>query len=87
MPIFAHFCFVISMNFCFHVKLMWSVSVGTLLVELTNACCNPISTQFCFVVNSEVFNILHHFFPRAKLHLLLCSLIEHKRPLFLLKKS
>jgi hypothetical protein len=62
MPLFAHFGFVVLMRrLLLKVKLAHSMSVGTLVIELTNAFFHEILTQLCFVVYAKVFNILDHF--------------------------
>ena len=63
-PLFAHFRLVVLMRMLLlKVKLAHTVSVSTLIIELTNAFFHEILTQLCFVVYAKVFNILYHFFP------------------------
>jgi hypothetical protein len=73
MPLFAHLGFIVLVNFLLHIQLAQTVGIGTLVVELAVTLLHVILAQLRLVVDAEVLNVLHHFFPGTKLDLLLWS--------------
>ena len=47
------------------------MGIRTFIIKLTNAIFNPITTKFCLIIDSKVFDILYHFHFWCKVHLFL----------------